>query len=82
MERFGVGGTAGCWVTLTFGFSSGVREGFAYVPQPNLLAWHTLIDGLELVRSEGFSPLQLGVIALKCLLQTKPYFSCVSPLQC
>jgi len=28
----------GSWVTLPFGFSSRVREGFAYVPQPNLLA--------------------------------------------
>jgi len=45
-----------------------------------VVAWHTLFDELELVRSEGFSPLQLSVIALKCLLQTKPYFSCVSPV--
>jgi len=35
-----------------------------------VVSWHTLFDELELVRSEGFSPLQLSVIALipSCVL--------------
>ena len=44
------------------------------------MAWHTLFDELELVRSEGFSPLQLSVIALFVLTTKKPYFSCVTPV--
>jgi len=49
------------------------------LPWAAVVAWHTLIGGLDSVRSEGtLVPLQLGVRELKFLLQTKSYFSCAT----
>ncbi|MEQ9233046.1 hypothetical protein [Coleofasciculus sp. E2-BRE-01] len=56
------------------------RVGFDFA-QPTMVAWHTLFGGLDEACSKGFSPLQLCVKALKYLLQTKPYFSCATPLR-